>query len=249
MERLIESTALFLAGYIPSWKGIFVGAPIGLAWFYACLSLAGHLKLRRGFKTGYSRKVFHFLVFTSVALIHWIWDVRIVCVFGASCTVVIFYAVFRGAGHPLYEALAREKDAPHRTHYIITPYFATLIGGLASNMLFGPMAIVGYLVTGFGDAVGEPIGTRFGRHTYRVPARAGVPAVRSWEGSSAVFVASLVAILAAVGLLPELSFGWPSMFVISVLGLACAVVEAVSPHGWDNATMQIVPSMLATLLL
>jgi len=26
-------------------------------------------------------------------------------------------------------------------------------------------------------------------------------------------------------------------------------VEAVSPHGWDNLTLQIVPSALATLLL
>jgi hypothetical protein len=43
----------------------------------------------------------------------------------------------------LYEAMARETDAPHRTHYIIVPYFATLIGGLASNILFGPVAVVG----------------------------------------------------------------------------------------------------------
>ena len=27
------------------------------------------------------------------------------------------------------------------------------------------------------------------------------------------------------------------------------VVEAVSPHGWDNATMQLAPSLLALLWL
>jgi len=38
---------------------------------------------------------------------------------------------------------------------------------------------------GWGDAVGEPVGTRFGRHPYRVPSLAGVPATRTLEGSLA----------------------------------------------------------------
>jgi hypothetical protein len=36
---------------------------------------------------------------------------------------------------------------------------------------------------------------------------------------------------------------------IALIALACAFVEAISPHGWDNATMQIVPSWLAGLFL
>jgi hypothetical protein len=27
------------------------------------------------------------------------------------------------------------------------------------------------------------------------------------------------------------------------------LVEAVSPHGWDNATMQVVPALLGAVLL
>ena len=68
-----------------------------------------------------------------------------------------------GPGNPRYEALAREQDA-YRTYYIVIPFFATMIGGIASNVFFGPIAAIGYLVGGLGDAAGEPVGTRWGRH-------------------------------------------------------------------------------------
>ncbi|MDM8551389.1 hypothetical protein QUF72_14990 [Desulfobacterales bacterium HSG2] len=126
-----------------------------------------------------------------------------VCLFGGMTTLVIFYAIFRGTGHILYEAMARETDEPHRTYYIVVPYFATLIGGLASNILFGQAAIVGYLVTGLGDAVGEPVGTRFGRHTYKVPSFRGVESVRSYEGSAAVLVVCTAAITVGLFCVPS----------------------------------------------
>jgi phytol kinase len=110
--------------------------------------------------------------------------------FGGATTLVLSYALVRGAGDPLYEALAREKDVPYRTWYIVVPYLATLAGGLAANALAGATAVIGYLVCGIGDAVGEPIGTRFGRHTYRVLAPGRVVSYRSLEGSCAVAVCS-----------------------------------------------------------
>jgi phytol kinase len=145
--------------------------------------------------------------------------------------------------------MAREKDEPHRTYYVVVPYVATLIGGLAGNILFGDLAVVGYLVTGLGDAVGEPVGVRFGKHAYRVPSLASVKSVRSWEGSLAVFVMSVAAIAASIALLPNLNFTSSFFVMIPLIGLASAGVEAVSPHGWDNATMQIIPSFLAWLAL
>jgi phytol kinase len=164
------------------------------------------------------------------------------------CSLVIFYAIVRGNGNILYEAMARETDAPYRTHYIIVPYIATLIGGLASNIIFGPVAVVGYLVTGFGDAVAEPIGTRFGRHSYRVPSLTSVQAVRSLEGSTAVFISCIIAIIGALILSPDLVFSEWSIVAIPLLGFICVLIEAFTPHGWDNAPLQIVPTWLATLL-
>jgi len=124
------------------------------------------------------------------------------------------------------------------------PYFATLIGGLAANMIFGPVAIAGYLVTGLGDAVGEPAGAMFGRHRYRVWSLSSVPATRSIEGSAAVFLMCVIALWLAAGASADISLaaaGAPRLFAIAAL---CTVVEAVSPHGWDNTTMQIIPTAM-----
>ena len=53
----------------------------------------------------------------------------------------------------------------------------------------GSYAAVGYLVAGWGDAVGEPVGTRFGRHPYRVPfTRRRARGPHASKGSMAVFV-------------------------------------------------------------
>jgi phytol kinase len=249
MNMLAEKTVAFFSGSFPSWKSILIGGPLGILWSYVCLYFAGYLKMSKGYRTGYTRKAFHFLIFATVVAIQSIWGTPIVCLFGGMCSLVVFYAILRGPGNLLYEAMAREKDEPRRTYYITVPYLTTLLGGLASNILFGHIAVVGYLVTGLGDAVGEPVGTRFGKHTYRVPSLASVKAHRSWEGSAAVFVMSAVAVAAATSLLPELSFNHVSFAAILLFGAVSAGVEAVSPHGWDNATMQVVPTFLAWLTL
>jgi len=249
MDWIFERTISFFVDNFPPWKTIFLGGPVGLLWALGCLTFAGIMKRYRGFRTGYTRKIFHFLIFFSAALVQWRWGTPIVCLFGGMTTCVVFLAILLGPGNLLYEAMAREKDEPHRTYYIIVPYFAVLIGGLVGNILFGPIAVVGYLVTGLGDAVGEPVGTKFGKHQYRVPSLTSVKAVRSWEGSAAVLTMCFVAIAIGIAVSPELSFSWQSVLMIPLLGLACAGTEAVSPHGWDNLTMQVVPTFLATLIL
>jgi phytol kinase len=243
MDWFTDRVLGFFIDNFPSWKMIALGGPLGLAWSLAALWFAGRLK-QRGTRTGYTRKVFHFLIFSTVAASQWRFGTPAVCLFGGMCTLAVFFAVWRGPGNMLYEAMAREKDAPHRTFFILVPYFTTLIGGLVSNMLFGPVAVAGYLVTGLGDAVGEPAGTRFGKHHYRVRSLSSVPATRSLEGSAAVFIMSAVALGLAVAvsqLITLTSFG---LLKILVIALASTLAEAVSPHGWDNLTMQVVPTAL-----
>jgi phytol kinase len=239
LDRLIG----FFVQNLPSWKALALGGPPCLAWSFAALWFAGWLQ-RCGTRTGYTRKVFHFLIFSTVAVLEWRVGTPAVCLFGAMCTVTVFFALWRGRGHLLYEAIARPRDEPHRTFFILVPYFTTLVGGLVSNIAFGPVAVTGYLVTGLGDAIGEPVGTRFGRHHYRVPSLASVPATRSLEGSAAVFIMSVVALVLASAVSPHLTLGQFGILRVLVIAAACTLVEAVSPHGWDNFTMQLVPTAL-----
>jgi phytol kinase len=243
MTLLLERFLAFFADNLPTWRELAIGAPLGLAWAFSCLAFAGWLK-RRGVRTGYTRKTFHFLIFGTVAALQWRSGTSSVCLFGGMCSLAVFFAVWRGRGNFLYEAMAREKDEPHRTYFILVPYFTTLAGGLVSNILFGPLAVAGYLVTGLGDAIGEPVGTRFGKHRYRVRSLSSVPATRSLEGSAAVFVMSAAALFTAAALSPHLTLTASGIPLVLAIAAASTFAEAVSPHGWDNATMQIIPTAL-----
>jgi phytol kinase len=248
MNWFLDKAIGFFIANFPSPQMIAFGGPLGLAWSLACLWFAGRLK-RNGMRTGYTRKVFHFLIFGTVAALQWSVGTPAVCLFGGLCTLVVFFAVWRGAGNLLYEAIAREKDEPHRTFFVLVPYATTLIGGLVTNILFGQIALAGYLVTGLGDAIGEPVGTRFGHHPYRVPSLSSVPATRTVEGSTAVFFMSAVALAVATILSPRIAFASFGIVKLLVIALVCAIAEAVSPHGWDNATLQIVPCTLVWMWL
>lgn len=238
----------FLTAAMPTPMQMFAGLPAGLAAAVAFISLAAWLKRTQGWRTGYTRKTFHFLVFFTVAFLQATAGLSAVCLFGAAVSGVVFYAVLRGDGHPWYEALAREKDAPRRTWFVLAPYAATLLGGIASNLVFGPLAFFGYLVTGLGDAIGEPVGTRWGHTRYRVPSLSRVVSERSVEGSLAVFAVSLLVLhlgFACGGT----ALAAPTFPMLMAIALACAAAEAVSPHGWDNATMQFVPAGLLWMVM
>jgi phytol kinase len=239
----------FFVANFPSTRALILGGPAALAWSTACLMVAGVLKTRGHWRTGDTRKVFHFLIFFSVVVVHWIWGTPGVCLFGCMTAVTIGYALFRGEGHFMFEALAREADAPKRTHYIVIPYLATLIGGLFGNILFPHTAVLGYLVAGFGDAIAEPVGIRLGRHRYHVPAFRGVKTVRSVEGSAAVFVVSALVLIAFLKLSPSFSFSIHAVGGMVLIATVSTFVEAVTPHGWDNATLLAIPAWLGAILL
>jgi phytol kinase len=142
--------------------------------------------------------------------------------------------------------MARPTDAPRRTLFILIPLVTTALGGVLSNLFFPAWAFVGYLVCGWGDAVGEPVGTKWGRHRYSVPSMLGVRSTRSLEGSAAVCIAGTVATAAALALM---GFAAGSIAVIAIgAGVAGALVEALSTHGLDNLTVQIAAAAAAALL-
>ena len=237
----------WLHPFVPPLSLIVWGAPVAALYTVIAAWAAGWLRTRRGVRAPYTRKVFHFIIISAAALVHLTWDLHGTVVFGSVVAASVLLAVALGDGFPFYEAMARPTDRPHRTLFIVVPLVTTALGGVLSNVFFSPFAPVGYMVTGWGDAVGEPVGTRWGRHRYQVPSLAGVTATRSVEGSAAVFLMGTVA--AAVVLL---GMGQPAARSIGV-GLACGAVgtavEAFSSHGLDNLTVQVAASWIAWLLV
>lgn len=231
---------------VPDAAALLRALPAGLL----CGALAAFLAARahmRGVRTAYTRKIFHFLIFTGAGGMHVWLGPSGVAAYGAGVVAVVLYGVWRGAGDPFYEALARASDEPRRTFFILVPLATTALGGLLANLLVPAFAHIGYLVCGWGDAVGEPVGARWGRHRYSVPGLAGVPATRSLEGSAAVFVVGAAAAFAGL-----LLSGVPVVRgagVAVAVGAAGAAVEAFSNHGIDNLTVQIAAAVTAALML
>ena len=87
-------------------------APFGVGYAMLVGAIASRLRLRRAVRAPYTRKLFHFGIFTMAAVVQWIGGPAGVIVFGTAVAAVVLHATSRGDGHPLYEALARPSDAP-----------------------------------------------------------------------------------------------------------------------------------------
>ncbi len=233
----------FFMDNFPSISTIVWLFPISIVWSFLALFVAGFCKNKWAWKTGYTRKLFHFFIFISAFFYQKYIGLSGVFVLGWAVTIVLIYACYKGNGNMLYEALAREKDAPHRTKYIVYSYLATFVGGVLSNVLFGKFAVVGYAIAGIADAVAEPIGTRFGKHVYPVFSfDKQKQSFRSWEGSVGVFLASFFVFICT---LSGINFCYNLCLISVVFAVLCAVTEAFSPSGFDNLLLQLVGSYLA----
>jgi phytol kinase len=235
------------ADFVPDHDTFLAVAPLSLLFTLGAALVVSSLRVRRGVRVPYTRKVFHFLILTAAVGVQLRWGLGGTVTFGAVVACVVLLAVLRGAGFPLYEALARPTDAPRRSLFILVPLFTTALGGLLANVLFPSWAFVGYAAVAWGDAVGEPVGARWGRHRYRVPSLGGVRATRSFEGSAAVLVTSAAA--ASIALLSAGVAASAALTAALVVGVVTMLVEAVSHHGLDNLTIQLAAAGAAALIL
>lgn len=210
--------------------------------------LAGWMKVKKNVRTPYTRKTFHFIIFSAAGVIQYFYGLHAVSLMGMIVSVFVLTGVIAGERLWLYKALARETDAPHQKKFIIVPLIATALGGVLSNIFFPVTAYIGYFVGGWGDAVGEPVGTKWGRHRYTVPTLFGVKATRSIEGSFAVMLVSVL--ISFICLINTSSSGISYVLLASLIcGIAAAGVEAISSHGLDNLTIQLCASGVLSLFL
>ena len=243
MSSLLQPFFDFIERAWPSgqlWVFLF---PVALLYGIAAAWLAGWLRVQKGWRIGYTRKIFHLCIFTAAGVAQLLWGLPVVVVFGTAISLLVLWAVLQGENSHFYRALARPSDAPQEKLFILIPLFTTAAGGVLANVFFGQWAAIGYLVGGWGDAIGEPVGSKWGKHRYKVPSMAGFAATRSLEGSSAVFLVS--AVVAFMGL-QVLGFGWQIAAGYALLiALASTAVEAISTHGLDNLTIQLAAAGVA----
>lgn len=231
------SLLAFIEKAWPSWQLWLYLFPATLLYGIFVAWLAGWLRVEKRWRVGYTRKLFHFFIFTAAGVLQLVWGLPVVVVFGTAISILVVWAVGQGEKSSFFQALARPSDAPKEKLFILIPLITTAAGGVLANLFFGQWAAIGYLVGGWGDAIGEPVGSKWGKHRYKVPSMAGVAATRSLEGSSAVFLVS--AVVAFLGLQAQ-DLPWETALPDALLiALAATGIEAISTHGLDNLTIQL----------
>ena len=82
-----------------------------------------------------------------------------------------------------------------------------------------------------------------------MPTLSAIKTTRTLEGSLGVFVVSLGALVLGLYVTRGAALSVDAIAMVPAIAAACTVIEAISPHGWDNATMQLAPALFAAPLL
>ena len=122
---MIERGWQLLADALPRPWMLWSLGPVMLLYAAAAARFAGWLRVARGVRVNYTRKVFHFFIFTTAGLVQLMWGLPGVALFGTIVAVLVVWAVWRGDGDPFYEAMARDSDRPRRSLFILVPLATT----------------------------------------------------------------------------------------------------------------------------
>ncbi len=231
-------------------------ALIGMAW------VLGRLVLNHGVKVNYTRKILHFILFFLPIFLAPYFPFE-----GGLGTTLLSGSTFLLAiglmAKPIRErfdftritfaAIDRPEDRPYTLLWLSTQLLATyvvLVGVLAWLDSYDRTALIyiTVIVAGIGDGLAEPVGVRFGKHTYATRALfTDRRYTRSIEGSACVFLSGILACILLRGELAGAEF-W---IALAVIPIAMTFAEAFSPHTWDSPFLYLIGGIttVATLEL
>ena len=149
-----------------------------------------------------------------------------------------------------FAGIERSEDRPHAVTWASlqmigqTMVQVPMIQWMLSNDK-GLLIWIPFLSVGLGDGLAEPVGRIWGKHKYKVRALCTSKRyTRSLEGSAVVFFWTAVAV--AIGT-PEMT-PLQAVFCFLTIPLANTIMEAVSPHTFDNHFMWAVTWLLLWII-
>ncbi|MBN1309994.1 MAG: phosphatidate cytidylyltransferase [Anaerolineae bacterium] len=228
------------------------GDTIGLilSYVYAFGMLLGVEAIGKAFKwpQDFTRKIIHIGAGMWVWGILYFFDHWYFGIIPFATFIVLNYLFYR---RQTFKAMDTEKSTPG------TVYFAasiTLLYGLlwrtGGAIDRAPIATAAVMAMTWGDALASIVGVRWGSHKYTVFGH-----TRSWEGSAAMALSSLLVILGTLAFLPGSALSPSSvtstgtmLIVMSVAGTVVATLaEALSPAGLDNLSVPLLTGLALSL--
>jgi len=238
------------------WRHVTVLHSSFLALFYFC----GYLVQQYAIKVNYTRKIMHFSLFFLpqflLAFFPYQSSVQsgIVNALLTMAVLGLFVLPLRETIpvlNTMFKAIDRPEDRPYTLLWLITQFLASylvlvpLIVYLNQHQL-RELLYIPILIIGLGDGLAEPVGVRFGRHTYQTRAIfSSRRYTRSLEGSFCVFIVSLLAIAYHQELFTQRQF----TTALIMIPFLMTITEAISPHTWDSPFLYFVGGVSLILIL
>jgi dolichol kinase len=160
-----------------------------------------------------------------------------------SCMVIITLAIYV---KPLRERVPfiatmflsfdRPDDRPRTLLWLSTQITTGFLVIIPMIILFAQqdlldLVLIPILINGIGDGLAEPVGVRFGKHTYEVYALfTDKKYLRSLEGSACVFITSILVVAF------HFAYFTQPQFIVALIALPflMTLAEALAPHTWDT---------------
>jgi len=212
----------------------------------------GLLVKHKGVKVNYTRKLNHFCLFLVPVLLDSLFpyenslDTLLTSAVVAILPLLMYVKPIRSRNRVIslmFLSFDRPEDRPHTLRWLLTQTIVGYLVMIPMGVIFFTMGLeylifIPVLINGLGDGLAEPIGIRFGRHSYNVRALfTEKKYVRTVEGSLCVYLASFLIILLFGPVFPtQLQL----IVALLVVPIVMTVAEAVSPHTWDTPLLFLV---------
>jgi phytol kinase len=226
-----------------------VGLVLSYVYAFGLLFAVEALGRRFRWQQAFTRKVIH------IAAGMWVWGILALFehwyagIIPFATFVVLNYAFYR---RQAFEAMDTAESTPGTVYFAlsISLLFALLwrTGDVPDRV---PVAAAAVMAMTLGDAAASLVGQRWGRHTYR-----SLGHTRSWEGTTAMGVVSLLAIGLTLLLLPGSALSpssipwttWGAIVIAACGTVVATAAEALSPAGTDNLTVPLLSALAMYLV-
>jgi len=238
----------------------FLSQVILVSIYYIVAFSGGNIVKKYGVKANYTRKINHFsLFFLPMFLSTWLpfkpdlYTLTISIFVGLISLSVYVYPIRNRINivAVAFSSFDRPEDRPHTLLWLTTQIAVTAIVSLPILIYLHSidkmiLFYIPVLINGIGDGLAEPVGVRFGKHTYKTKALFGHKEyVRSLEGSLCVFIVSIGVIFLLSSHFSSSQFAG----AIILIPLLMTLAEAKSPHTWDSPFLYGVSGILIALIL
>ena len=212
---------------------------LAFAYVLVAIGLGEAIRRRLRASSDFTRKFIHIAVgMISVPTVLWFSDVRW-AIIPPLAFVILNYLDYRFG---LIQAMLSSNRSNLGTVYFPLSFAAVLLlfwGYPTAPTEHGRTIVAVLMPLTWGDALAAIVGERFGRRRYALLGQ-----TRSLEGSAAMWVASLLTTVLALGALT------PANWLIAlVVALGATLAEALSPWGIDNLTVPAVSALILGMTL